>query len=105
MMRQLDLFETVSAEIIAFPLSRRAKVVSSAAEYLAHASPPEASRFWRNLVGELVLQLVQVGLGPEAIRAEAMAFKAAVEVELARIGPDGPTGRGLSVPDAAGGTR
>lgn len=105
MMRQLDLFETVSAEVVAFPLSRRVKVVATAAEYLSRSDAAEATRFWRQLLRELALPLVRIGIDAADIRAEAFAFRAAVEAQLDRIGPDGPTGHGLSVPNAAGGTR
>lgn len=101
-MRQLDLFETVSAEVVAFPLSRRVKVVANAAAHLAQSDAAEASRFWRELLRELVVPLVQIGLGREAIRCEAEAFRDAVERELDRIGPDGPPGRGLDVLTARG---
>lgn len=77
--KQLCLFE---ADIIAFPPSRRDRVVRFAAEEIDRIGPERAENFWREMCKQVARPLRNAGIPNEVIRIRMLEFSAAVEARL-----------------------
>jgi hypothetical protein len=98
---QLDLFRDYvppEGEVVPFPMARRAAVVRSiAGQLLRCRSQVHADRLWRLEVRRWEAELFNRGMAQDAIRAEILAFKIAVEREmLARQGTRSNPGGGAA---------
>jgi len=78
-----DLLDKPSAEVVLFPLHRRANFVRAAArKILAMRSRSRSQKYWTNLIAQLRRELVAAGSPAPAIERDLQQFWSAVKREI-----------------------
>ncbi len=80
MQLELDL----KTSVLAFPFSRRTKLIREAAATISRESEANGVRYWNALNRTLTAPLLRAGVPQDQVQAEANRFRDAVQAEIWR---------------------
>ena len=81
--KQLDLF-VQRGEVIPFPIERQRKLIRDTVRLLELREGKQRTRYWRMMVGQMVMTLHHWRVDPSLIDREAAAFYTAIRAEHLR---------------------